>query len=415
MLETRQAHEYQGVSRNSRVPMPRFGVLLPADQIEVCAGLRKLRKAGACLVAVFSITSAGWADILTERRNPVRNHRDEIELALSGGAPAYVPFSFYDVLFPPGFDPRPLQARGMAICARRNIWTKVTPNVKVTEIREPDGSVRTVYGTPVGSLSSYNKAAALAHVMVEHPIRSRDDYRVAKFIVDDTQYVPQYDQFLAEIAGIGQSGKVIAHTCYEPLMDIQLLWIGQEQFCLELADNPDALMELHAALVRGHLRMYDVSAKSPADYILYGGNVVPEMLGPDRVRDLIRPCWNAFADRLHEQGKFLGCHLDANNRAILATVRESRLDFVEAFTPPPDCDVPVDEALEAWPGKRLWVNFPSSVHLQDDARIRETAVEIIRQAGDRKGFLMGVTEDVPAQHLDRSCTAILDGISACPL
>ena len=63
----------------------------------------------------------------------------------------------------------------------------------------------------------------------------------------------------------------------------------------------------------------------------------------------------------NEEGKFLGCHLDANNRAILATVRESRLDFVEAFTPPPDCNVAVDEALEAWPGKRLWVNFPSSV------------------------------------------------------
>ena len=345
----------------------------------------------------------------------MRNHRDEIELALSGGAPANVPFSFYDVLFPPGFDPRPLQARGMAICARRNIWIRVTPNVKVTEIRETDGSVRTVWETPLGSLSSYNKAAALAHVMVEHPVKSRDDYRAAKFIIDDTQYVPQYDEFLAEITAVGQTGKVIAQTCYEPLMDIQIIWIGQEQFCLELADNPDALMELHEALVRSHRRMYEVSARSPADYILYGGNVAPEMIGPDRVRDLIQPCWNAFADRLHEQGKFLGCHLDANNRAILATVGESHLDFVEAFTPPPDCNVAVDEALEVWSGKRLWVNFPSSVHLLDDACIHNAAVEIIRQAGDRKGFLMGVTEDIPAQHLERSCTVILDAIAACPL
>jgi len=345
----------------------------------------------------------------------VRNHRDEIELALSGGAPAFVPFSFYDVLFPPGFDPQPLLARGMAICARRDIWTKVTPNVKVTDLREPDGSIRTIYETPLGSLSSYNKAAALAHVMKEYPVKSRDDYRIARFIVDDAQYVPQYDQFLAEITAIGQSGKVIAHTCYEPLMDIQLRWVGQERFCFELADNPDALMDLHEALVRSSRRMYDVSAKSPADCILYGGNVVPEMLGPDRVRDLIRPCWDAFADRVHEQGKFLGCHLDANNRAILETVRDSGLDFVEAFTPPPDCSVSVNEALEAWPGKRLWINFPSSVHLQEDAWIREATVEIIRQAGDRKGFLMGVTEDIPAQHIGRSCTAILDAIAACPL
>jgi hypothetical protein len=345
----------------------------------------------------------------------VRNHRDEIELALSGGAPRHVPFTFYDVLFPPGFDPGPLQARGMAICARRNIWKKVTPNVRTTELREPDGSIRTIYETPLGTLTSFNQAAALAHMPKEHPIKCRDDYRVARFIVDDTEYVPQYDEFLAEVDAVGQTGKVIAHTCYEPLMDIQLLWIGQEQFCFELADNLDPLMELHAALVKNHLRMYEVSAQSPADHVLYGGNVVPEMLGPNRVRDLIRPCWDAFADRLHERGKFIGCHLDANNRAILNTVRESRLDFVEAFTPPPDCNVRVDTARETWTGKRLWINFPSSIHLQDDACILRTTEDIIRQAGDRKGFLIGVTEDVPAEHLERSCTAILDGIAACPL
>lgn len=172
----------------------------------------------------------------------------------------------------------------MAICARRSVWSKVMPDVKVTEIREVDGSIHTLYDTPVGSVSSYNKAAALAHVMVEHPIKSRDDYRVVKFIVNNTQYLAQYDAFREEVVRVGQDGKVIAHTCYEPLMDIQVMWIGQEQFCLELADNLDALMELHAAIARSHLRMYEITAKSPADYVLYGGNVAPEMLGPDRVQ-----------------------------------------------------------------------------------------------------------------------------------
>jgi len=48
----------------------------------------------------------------------MRNHREEIECALAGGAPDCVPFTFYDHIFPPGFDPAPLQAKGMAICAR---------------------------------------------------------------------------------------------------------------------------------------------------------------------------------------------------------------------------------------------------------------------------------------------------------
>ena len=351
--------------------------------------------------------------VISQGDRGMRNHREEIELALAGGAPDCVPFTFYDHLFPPGFDPARLQARGMAICARRTVYRKVTPNVKVTTIEESDGRVRTIYETPVGTVAALHRRAALALAPVEHPIKTRDDYRVAKFIVRDACYEPDYDHFLAERERLGNAGKVIAETCYEPLLEIEVNWLGQERFCFELADNLDAVMELHAALAENHQKMYEVVAPSPADYVLYGGNVVPEILGPERVRDFVGPCWNAFADRLHEHGKRLGDHLDANNRLIVDVVGASRLDFVEAFTPPPDCDLSVAEARAAWPGKRLWINFPSSVHLQSAETIREATLEIVRQAGDRRGFLMGVTEDVPREHIERSVTVILDTLREC--
>jgi hypothetical protein len=323
-----------------------------------------------------------------------------------------MPFTFYDVLFPRGFDPAPLQAKGMAICARRAVYRKVTPNVKVREVKESDGGVRTIYETPVGILTSLYRPAALAMTPVEHPIKSRDDYRAACFIVKDARYQPDYDTFLAACATIGNTGKVIAETCYEPLLDVEITWLGQERFCYDVADNLDAVMELEAALAENHKKMYDVVAASPADYVLYGGNVVPEMLGPQRVRDEVCPCWNAFADRLHERGKKIGVHLDANNRLILDVVRNSKLDFVEAFTPPPDCNVSVAEARLAWPGKSLWINFPSSVHVQSEDTIRSTTLNLVREAGDRRGFLMGVTEDVPREDIERSVTVILDTLGS---
>jgi hypothetical protein len=301
----------------------------------------------------------------------------------------------------------------MAICARRMVYRKYTPNVKVTKVEEGEGRIRTIYETPVGTLTALHRVAALALTPVAHPIKTRDDYCVAKFIVEDACYEPDYDAFLAAIVKLGNAGKVIAETCYEPLLDVEVNWLGQEQFCYEVADNCDAVMELHAALAENHKKMYDVVAASPADYVLYGGNVVPEILGPDRVRDYVAPCWNAFADRLHERGKRLGDHLDANNLLIMDVVRASHLDFVEAFTPPPDCNVSVGQARAAWPGKRLWINFPSSVHIQSEETIREATLEIVHQAGDRKGFLMGVTEDVPAEHIERSVTAILNTLREC--
>lgn len=345
----------------------------------------------------------------------MRNHREDIELALSGGAPEIIPFTFYDGLFPRGFDTAPLQAKGLAMLARRGVVNMQTPNVKATTISEPDGGLRTIMETPVGTITSLARPSALAYTPVEHPVKTRDDYRVAEFIVRDRVYEPVYDFYRAEVEKMGTAGKVIAHTMYEPLMDIQVSWVGQEQFCYELQDNEDAILSLHQALVENHRKMYAVVAASPADYVLYGGNVVPEMLGPDRVRDLIATCWTEFGDRLHEQGKFVGCHLDANNHTILETVRDSGLDFIEAFTPPPDCTVAVDDARAAWPAKRLWINFPSSIHIASDEDIREATLEIVRQAGDRTAFLMGVTEDIPREHIDRSVSIILETLAACPL
>ena len=46
--------------------------------------------------------------------------------------------------------------------------------------------------------------------MLERPVKTRDDYRVAKFIVEDTRYEQDYDTFLAECARVGNAGKVIA-------------------------------------------------------------------------------------------------------------------------------------------------------------------------------------------------------------
>jgi hypothetical protein len=345
----------------------------------------------------------------------MRNLRQEIEIALSGGTPRFVPLTYYDVLIPAGVDMRELQGKGLAITARRDVYRTRLSEVTVRQVHENDGVRRTIYETPLGCLQETHRLGAYnAYAPLEHLVKCRDDYRIAEFIVRNTSYEPAYDFFVEERNRIGYSGITIAHTCYSPLIDIQIRWVGQEQFCYDLADNEDAVMSLYALLREKHRAMYGIVASSPAEYCLYGGNIVPAMVGPARVRDFVLPCWEEFAGRLHEKGKKLGVHLDSDNRLIIDTIRDSPLDFIEAFTPPPDCSISVSEARTSWPGKKLWINFPSSVHVRSEHGIRDAAEEILRQAGDRDGFLMGITEDIPPQHLHRSLTAILQVIEEHP-
>jgi len=80
---------------------------------------------------------------------------------------------------------------------------------------------------------------------------------------------------------------------------------------------------------------------------------------------------------------------------LVEAVGRCRLDVIEAFTPVPTCDVTVAQARAAWPDKVLWINFPSSVHLESEESIRAETLRILSEAAPGNRFLIGITEDMP--------------------
>jgi len=175
-----------------------------------------------------------------------------------------------------------------------------------------------------------------------------------------------------------------------------------------MVEYPNEFLSLYELLCERRRDLYRIYADSPAEVMLYCGNVVPRVLGPKRFARYVVPCLDECADFLHEQGKLLGTHLDADTLALAPAVAASKLDMIEAFTPLPDCDMSVAQARAAWPDKILWCNFPSSVHLSDDGTIAETTRHMLHDAGRGERFLLGVTEDIPEWRMWRSLGVISD-------
>ena len=69
-------------------------------------------------------------------------------------------------------------------------------------------------------------------------------------------------------------------------------------------------------------------------------------------------------------------------------------------------------ALEAWPGKVLWINFPSSVHLASVEKIKQTTRELIEAAAGTNRLIIGITEDVPEDRWQQSLLAISEVINS---
>ena len=142
-----------------------------------------------------------------------------------------------------------------------------------------------------------------------------------------------------------------------------------------------------------------------------GGNYTPEVLGKERFINYVLPHWEEAISILHSGGKLVGCHLDANNKLWAKEVGDSKLDWIEAFTPAPDTDMTVAEARNMWKDKVLFINFPSSVHLQKASVIAETTKQILKESAPGNKFIIGITENVPEDRWRESFYAILKTIN----
>jgi hypothetical protein len=129
-------------------------------------------------------------------------------------------------------------------------------------------------------------------------------------------------------------------------------------------------------------------------------------MGNQRFERYVVPLYNEAADVFHRHGKLLGAHLDGNSRLWAKAGAASGLDYVEAFTPAPDTDRTLAEALAAWPDQVLWINFPSSVHLASLEVIEQTTRDLVATAAPGNRFILGITEDMPEDRWQGNLLAI---------
>lgn len=340
--------------------------------------------------------------------------RKRVELALYGSQGDRVPFTMYDNMIPQCQTERELRNRGLCIVMRPSVFSIHRPNVKVySEPVYQDGHnmVRTYYETPVGTVNALSERVSFTSWLHEPMFKTPNDYKVLLFMISDEVYKPNYEAFALAQAHFGEDAIFRASFGLEPLQTlISGNYLNTEAFCIEWMENRDEILKLYDAIVEKRRQVYPIVAESPASHANYGGNVVPEIIGKEVFRDYYVPHYNEAAEVMHKHGKLIGCHFDANCKAIADSIADTALDYIEAFTPHPDTDMTLGEARQAWPDKVLWLNFPSSVHLRPDDEIEETTISLLDQLSNVSGIIMGITEDIPQDRWQKSCTAIMNGL-----
>lgn len=338
--------------------------------------------------------------------------RESVETVLKGGLADRIPFTMYERMLPRCYTERKLRNNGLCVVQRKvPAYKTIWPNVIITGhtyIENGKNYIRTEYETPHGTLYTVTENSGFTTWTHKKLFASREDYKSLLFLVRDAQFVENYKSLaLAQEADDGDSF-FRPSLALEPMQQLISDYMGTERFCIEWFDNQDEILKLYNALVEKRRQLYRICADAPVLAFNYGGNVTPEILGLERFEKYYVPHYNEAAEILHKKGKLIGVHFDANCKLIAKAISKTQLDYIEAFTPAPDTDMTLSQARKAWPDKVLWINFPSSVHLEPVEEVRRITENLLNQLGSPEKFIMGFTETIPENRWKETVPAIAE-------
>jgi hypothetical protein len=325
--------------------------------------------------------------------------------------PDQVPLTTYDWMVPRGSDERELREMGLGIICRLPAHREAHREVQFRNVEYwEDGKhmLRRTIETPVGEVTRVDQLETPygSAWTMEHWIKEPDDYRVMEFVYQDAIYTDNLQAIRATQRALGGDGLLMLRVGKGPIQEILYQMTGMERFSIDLAERKDLIDSLYNVMVRRYDELYALASEAPAEILQSADNITSIVVGEPRFREYCMPCYERHMRSIAGTGKKLAVHLDGRLASLKGAIGEAAFDIVEAFTPSPMGDLSVAQGREAWPDKALWLNFTSSMHLEPTEVIQAHTRQLIEEADTKRGFAIGITEDIPAQHYARSLRAI---------
>ena len=133
-----------------------------------------------------------------------------------------------------------------------------------------------------------------------------------------------------------------------PMHFIQKTLLDATDFYLHYHDYPKEMAELVEALEPLYRRLIDILAGSPADAVLWSGNVDDMITYPAYFEKDILPWCRRAGQKLHAAGILTMVHPDGENRGLMDLIPRCDMDIADAVTPYPMTKIDIAEYYERW-------------------------------------------------------------------
>lgn len=328
--------------------------------------------------------------------------RKRMLAVLKRSIPDMIAWAFYPCLVPQGEVEREARNKGCGIILHQPAWKKQMRNVEVS-IQESwsDKEIKIItqtYHTPVGSVSEKIAEGPGYHSpwWTEYRIKNISDYRVVKFMIENTHYYENYNSFTAAQENLGEDGIAIASVEYSPVLLLIYKYMGIEKFSFHLHDHPKELEELIHLIGEKQDEIFRIAACSPAKIVHSDDSLTSDYVGPRLYKKYCLPFYNRQGKLLHQNNKFYAVHMDGKLKCLQDFIKETKVDLIESFTlPEQGGDFPIEEARSIWKDKVIGVNFPASIFLKGRDEAKKFMLELFKKIFPANNFMLEISEDLP--------------------
>ena len=240
----------------------------------------------------------------------------------------------------------------------RPVFREVRDRTSI-EVSTQGNLCHTAYRTPVGEtalVTRFDEASQAWHP-VQFPVRAREDVRMMTAWFEDTAVELDPDalaQVAARRAALGEGGLLCSSVGESPLMR-WVEWIaGVENAHFFLADYPDEVEALFAAMHRVLLDKTRVeAAHNPVDVLYLTENTSTTLISPAQYERYCLPQIRAYGQVAASYGRLLALHMCGHLKLLLPALAELPAHAFEAFTSPPVGNTRLAEGRAACPDKCL--------------------------------------------------------------
>jgi hypothetical protein len=274
-----------------------------------------------------------------------------------------------------------------------------TEKVRCVEQRS-DEQITVRYDTPVGSIRSVQDwvPGMDCYAYQKHFVETIDDFRVMRFVLENTRFGENYGAFAEADALWGEDGIgfAMAVASMAPMQKLLSRWAGVETTVTLCEDHAAEIADAFAAIEASQDDLVEILAGSPAAVVILPENLASQVVGERYFRRYNMPYYARIVRRLHAAGKKVAIHIDGGLRPCLGLLSECGFDIADAVTPAPFGDVPVEDVRrEAGPDIVIWGGLPGGLFSRNysDEYFESYVVNVLRHA-DAK-FVLGVADQVP--------------------